>query len=35
MTATAENPVSNKYVITKGSKTFITLSDKLRGSSQK
>jgi hypothetical protein len=27
--ATAENPVSHKSVVTKGSKTFIALSDKL------
>jgi hypothetical protein len=29
MTATAENPVSLKYVAIKGSKTFTVLSDKL------
>jgi hypothetical protein len=29
MTATAENPVSPKFVITKGSKNFIALSYKL------
>jgi hypothetical protein len=28
MAATAENPVPLKYIITKGSKTFIALSDK-------
>jgi hypothetical protein len=26
---TAENPVSHKYLVTKGSKTFVVLSDKL------
>jgi hypothetical protein len=29
VTATAENPVSYKYVVTRGSKTFISYSDKL------
>jgi len=29
MTATAENPVSHEYFVTKGSKTFIALSGKL------
>jgi hypothetical protein len=29
MTATAENPVSQKYVVTKGRETFITSSDKV------
>jgi hypothetical protein len=28
MTATAENPVSQEYVATKGSQTFTVLSDK-------
>jgi hypothetical protein len=28
-TATAGNPVPHKYVVTKGSKTFTALSDKL------
>jgi hypothetical protein len=28
MTATAANPVSHKYVVTKGCKTFMLLSDK-------
>jgi hypothetical protein len=29
MTATAESPVSYNYVVTKGIKTFIALSDKI------
>jgi hypothetical protein len=29
MAVTADNPVSQKYDVTKGSKTFIALSDKL------
>jgi hypothetical protein len=27
--ARAENPISHKYILTKGSKTFIALSNKL------
>jgi hypothetical protein len=32
ITATAENPVSHKCVVTEGSKTFTALSDKLEES---